>query len=121
MASAIGVARMPTQGSWRPCVSTIVGSPRFSMDRRGSRMLECGVDGVLHADVLAPRGVVAPVRLAHRTLAALVDGPARQPNAGCRLDRDAHDDVLAAGDAAQDPAGVVAEKTLRRHLIAVLA
>ena len=38
IASAIGVARMPTQGSWRPKVSTVVGSPARLMDALGVRM-----------------------------------------------------------------------------------
>jgi hypothetical protein len=38
IASAIGVARMPTQGSWRPCVSTMVGTPATSIECRGLRI-----------------------------------------------------------------------------------
>ncbi len=38
IASTMGVARMPTQGSWRPKVSTTVGWPARSMERRGVRM-----------------------------------------------------------------------------------
>ena len=38
MASAIGVARMPTQGSWRPKVSTVVGSPARLIDALGVRI-----------------------------------------------------------------------------------
>ncbi len=37
-ASAMGVARMPTQGSWRPKVSTRVGWPARSIDARGTRI-----------------------------------------------------------------------------------
>jgi hypothetical protein len=40
--SQIGVARMPTQGSWRPVVSTITGAPLRSMERLGSRIDEVG-------------------------------------------------------------------------------
>ena len=43
MASAIGVARMPTQGSWRPKVSTVAAWPALSIDSRGVRMLEVGL------------------------------------------------------------------------------
>lgn len=43
MASAMGVARMPTQGSWRPKVSTMTGWPSRSIERRGVRMLEVGL------------------------------------------------------------------------------
>ena len=35
MASAIGAARNPTQGSWRPCVASSTGLPSISMLRRG--------------------------------------------------------------------------------------
>ena len=35
MASAIGVARMPTQGSWRPLVTTSTGLLLTSIDWRG--------------------------------------------------------------------------------------
>src|SRR5690606_38914838 len=35
MASAMGVARMPTQGSWRPLVMTSTGLLWMSMDWRG--------------------------------------------------------------------------------------
>ena len=38
MASAMGVARMPTQGSWRPKVSTVAGLPARSMLALGLRM-----------------------------------------------------------------------------------
>ena len=37
MASAMGVARMPTQGSWRPVVTTSTGSPLMFTLRPGSR------------------------------------------------------------------------------------
>ncbi len=47
MASAIGVARMPTQGSWRPWVWTIAGLPCRSIERRGRRMLEVGLIAML--------------------------------------------------------------------------
>src|SRR5439155_1056904 len=40
-------ARMPTQGSWRPVVCTVVGSPLRSMERRGRRMLEVGLSAML--------------------------------------------------------------------------
>src|ERR1043165_8996939 len=43
MASAIGVALMPTQGSCRPLVSTVTGLPCLSIDRRGTRILEVGL------------------------------------------------------------------------------
>ncbi|MNT29701.1 hypothetical protein D3C72_1654550 [compost metagenome] len=42
IASAIGVARMPTHGSWRPLVMTSAGLPWMSMDRPGVVMLEVG-------------------------------------------------------------------------------
>ncbi|CFW06351.1 Uncharacterised protein [Bordetella pertussis] len=42
-ASAMGVARMPTQGSWRPRVCTITGSPARLTERRSTRMLEVGL------------------------------------------------------------------------------
>ena len=37
-ASAIGAARMPTHGSWRPKVSTVAAWPARSMERRGVRI-----------------------------------------------------------------------------------
>jgi hypothetical protein len=79
IASAIGVARMPTQGSWRPCVSTITGC-RHEVHRA-----------------------------------------ARQADARGRLDRQIDDQVLAGRNAAEHAAGMVAEKALRRHLVAMLA
>ena len=38
MASAIGVARMPTQGSCRPLVMTSVGSPAESIESRAIKI-----------------------------------------------------------------------------------
>ncbi len=43
IASAMGVARMPTQGSWRPLVTTSTGLPFTSMERPGVVMLEVGL------------------------------------------------------------------------------
>ena len=34
---------MPTQGSWRPKVSTITGLPSLSIERRGVRIEEVGL------------------------------------------------------------------------------
>src|SRR5690606_25983463 len=42
------------------------------------------------------------------------------PDARRRFQRKVDDDVLPTTDASQDAAGVVAEETLRRHLVAVL-
>ncbi|GIT23383.1 MAG: hypothetical protein CM1200mP40_30650 [Gammaproteobacteria bacterium] len=47
MASAIGVARMPTQGSWRPVVTTSSASPRILIDLPGIRILEVGFKAML--------------------------------------------------------------------------
>ena len=47
IASAIGVARIPTQGSCRPCVTTSAGFPSVSMLRPGSRRLEVGLSAML--------------------------------------------------------------------------
>ena len=47
MASAIGVARMPTQGSWRPSVLTSTGCPALSIVYLGRRMLEVGLIAML--------------------------------------------------------------------------
>src|SRR5438874_2530176 len=44
IASAIGVARMPTHGSWRPCVFTTTARPDLSIVRR-SRRIELRHDG----------------------------------------------------------------------------
>jgi hypothetical protein len=69
MASAMGVARMPTQGSWRPLVTTSVAA-----------------------------------RQVHRA--------PRQPDAGGGLQRQARDDALAGGDAAEHAAGVVGQEAV---------
>jgi hypothetical protein len=45
----------------------------------------------------------------------------RQADAGGRLDRHAHHDLLTGRNAAQHAARVVGEKALRRHFVAVLA
>ena len=46
MASQIGVARMPTQGSWRPVVTTSTGLPAVSRLCTGRRRLEVGLKAV---------------------------------------------------------------------------
>ena len=71
IASQIGVARKPTQGSWRA----------------GGHHL-------------------------HR-IAGDVDGLARNLDAGGGLERHVHEDVLSRGNAAEDAAGVVAQKARR--------
>ena len=56
IASAIGVARMPTQGSWRPWVSTTVGAPeRGRSSGAAVRMLERRLDRDRDLDVLPGR------------------------------------------------------------------
>ena len=47
MASAMGMARMPTQGSWRPLVATVTSAPCTSMLRPGFTMLEVGLRAML--------------------------------------------------------------------------
>ena len=47
IASAMGVARSPTQGSCRPVVTTSTGSPDRSMLRPGRRRLEVGFKAML--------------------------------------------------------------------------
>jgi hypothetical protein len=42
MASATGTARIPTQGSWRPLVTTLVGSPVLVIDLRELKIEEVG-------------------------------------------------------------------------------
>ena len=42
----IGVARMPTQGSWRPWVLTMTGSPDLSIERRSRRIDEVGLTAI---------------------------------------------------------------------------
>ena len=64
-------------------------------------------------------GVVTTERFHHRGLALLVDGAARDANTGGGFDGDIDDDSLPAGDTAQDAAGIVGEKSIRRHFIAV--
>src|SRR2546422_5346580 len=64
--------------------------------------------------------VVAAGGLYRGRLAFAVDRAARKADARGRLERDAHQDVLAGRDAAQRSARVVREKTLRRQLVAVL-
>src|SRR6185436_12279838 len=51
---------------------------------------------------------------------ALVDGTARQPDAGSRFDGDVDHHILTRGNAAEYAAGVVGQESLRRHFIAVL-
>ena len=46
MASAIGVARTPTHGSWRPLVITSSTSPLTSMLSTGRRKLEVGLSAI---------------------------------------------------------------------------
>ena len=43
MASATGTARIPTQGSWRPLVTTSVGSPALVIDLRALKIDEVGL------------------------------------------------------------------------------
>ena len=52
IASAMGVARIPTHGSWRPCVSTVVALPSLSMERRAEANTRSGFDRNFHHDVL---------------------------------------------------------------------
>ena len=42
MASATGTARIPTQGSWRPLVTTLVGLPVLVIDLRELKIEEVG-------------------------------------------------------------------------------
>ena len=46
IASQIGVARMPTQGSWRPVVTTSTALPSTSTLRAGRRRLEVGLNAI---------------------------------------------------------------------------
>ena len=46
MASAMGAARIPTQGSWRPVVTTSAGAPCISMVWPGMRRLEVGLRAI---------------------------------------------------------------------------
>ena len=46
IASAIGVARMPTHGSWRPCVLTITARPDLSIECRSSRIDDVGLTAI---------------------------------------------------------------------------
>jgi len=46
IASAIGVARMPTHGSWRPWVTISAGRPLMSIVRPGRRMLDVGFSAI---------------------------------------------------------------------------
>ena len=46
IASAIGVALIPTQGSWRPVVETLVFLPCLSMLSTLSRILEVGLSAI---------------------------------------------------------------------------
>src|SRR5205823_2327744 len=69
----------------------------------------------------AHAGIVAPGGLDDDRLTLAVDRPARQADAGGGLERDRYRDVLASGDAAEHAAVVVADESLRCHLVAVLA
>ena len=47
MASAIGTARIPTQGSCRPFVTTSTGSPLRLIERPGIVILEVGFSAIV--------------------------------------------------------------------------
>ena len=53
MASAMGVARIPTQGSWRPLVSTVVGLPYLVDGAARDTNARGGLDADRHHDILA--------------------------------------------------------------------
>ena len=68
----------------------------------------------------ADAGIVAAVRVDDHRIARLVDRAAIEADRRRRLHRDRDDDVLAGRDAAEDAAGVVRQKSLRRHLVGML-
>src|SRR5207302_1634852 len=68
----------------------------------------------------AHAGVVAAGGLYRGRFALAVDRAAWQADARGRLERDAHQDLLAGRDASQRSARVVREKSPRRQLVAVL-
>ena len=85
MASAIGTARRPTQGSCRPVVTTSTGWPATSIVRPGTWMLEVGLNDDMHDEVLA--GADAAERAA-----GMVRGkPAGVSSSRCSLPRCAGD------------------------------
>ena len=47
IASAIGVARMPTHGSWRPCVLTMTARPALSIECRSRRIELVGLTAIV--------------------------------------------------------------------------
>src|SRR5436309_992920 len=94
----MGVARMPTQGSWRPVVCTVVGSPLRSIERRGRRMLEVGLSAMLTR-------MSWPAEL--REMPAHLDAiPLAQPFLGDRSRGDADHGLASGGPAA---AAIVAQ------------
>jgi hypothetical protein len=94
MASAIGVARMPTQGSWRPWVSTRAGSPAVEVHRAARQADARGrLDRHVHDDVLPGRnaaehaaGVVAEEALRRHLVAMLAALLRDAGKAGADLD-----------------------------------
>ena len=109
MASAMGVARMPTQGSWRPRVCTMTGSLARLTDWRSTRMLDVGLiasDTVTGWPVeMPPAAAVVAQEAVGRDLVAMLGaalGDAVEAGAdGHALDRvQAHHDV---GDVGIEP------------------
>ena len=80
MASAMGVARMPTQGSWRPRVCTMTGSLARLTDWRSTRMLDVGLiasDTVTGWPVEMPPST--PPALLLRKPSGVISSPCSEP------------------------------------------
>ena len=65
-------------------------------------------------------GVVSPGRYHLGRLPMHIDGTARYAQAGGGFQRDARDNILSEGDAAQYAAGVIGEKAFGCNFVAVL-
>ena len=108
MASAIGTARIPTHGSWRPVVTTSTGLPATSIVRPGLTMLDVGLIAMLTTQVLAGRdaaeraaGVVRQEAVGRQFVAMLRAALRDAGKAGADLDAldrvDAHHRVRDVG------------------------
>src|SRR5690606_6699489 len=66
-------------------------------------------------------GIVAAESFDDLRIAFLVDRAARDADAGSRLDRQRHGDVLAGRNSAEHAAGLVADKAFGSQFVTVLA
>lgn len=67
----------------------------------------------------AHAGIMAAIGFNGDRLATLINRPARDANAGCRLDADGDDYILAGRNAAENAASMVGHKTFGRQFVAM--